>query len=424
MHHELEPNVTSGLAVFYVLAAVLNAAYAYYHVKNRNRPQASIWLIAAGFFLLHAFLYLAPLGRNLVIPEALADWVDWGTNAVTYFVASTVGFIIVLTFRKQFTTPAVAWGLMDLVLLAFGWAMTNRDFRAIIAKEDNVPIVMLLASVGFFTWLALHRAVLNDDLIASGKPPLEKDDDKVLVWPDLVYTELICMVIATALLVVWAVLLKAPLEQPATSAKAPNPSKAPWYFLGLQEMLVYYDPWMAGVWLPTLIIVGLIAMPYIDFNKKGNGYFTFRERKFALSVFMYGFLVLWVVLIVLGTFLRGPNWNFFGPFEPWDAHKTVPLNNQNLSEMFWLAFNIVPTSLPWYVRELPGILLVLAYLVIVPLALAKLWLRPFYLRMGALRYLILVILLLHMAALPIKMVLRWTLNLKYIVAIPEYFFNI
>ncbi|HEY1376879.1 MAG TPA: hypothetical protein VGF55_08790 [Gemmataceae bacterium] len=424
MNHELSSSVRSGLAVYYVLAAALNAGFAYYHLKRRNSAQALLWLLAAGVFLVHTFLYLSPAGARAVIPEGLADWVDWATNAVTYFILSTLGFIALIIFRKELTAPPVAWGLMNVTLLAFGWAMTNPDFRAIIAKEDNVPIVMLLATVGFFTWLGLRRAVVNDDRIATGKPPLEKDDDKVLVWPDLVYTELICMVIATAALVVWGVLLKAPLEQPATSAKAPNPSKAPWYFLGLQEMLVYYDPWMAGVWLPTLIIVGLIAMPYIDFNQKGNGYFTFRERKFALSVFMYGFLVLWVVLIVLGTFLRGPNWNFFGPFERWDPHKVVPLNNVNLSEMFWLAFNVVPTDLHWFVRELPGIILVLAYLFLVPLILARTVLRPFYVRMGAVRYLILVILLLHMAALPIKMVLRWTMNLKYIVAIPEYFLNI
>ena len=116
--------------------------------------------------------------------------------------------------------------------------------------------------------------------MARGEPVLEKlDDEKVLVWPDLVYTELICMVVCTFVLIVWAILLKAPLEQPATTAKAPNPSKAPWYFLGLQEMLVYFDPWMAGVVLPTMIIVGLIAMPYIDFNHKGNGYYTFNEAQ-------------------------------------------------------------------------------------------------------------------------------------------------
>jgi hypothetical protein len=424
MHHELPSSVQSGLAVYYVLAAALNAGYAYYHIQRRNRPEALLWLVVAGLFLLHAFVYLTPAGAHAIIPESVTYWVDWATNAVTYFVISTVAFVAVVWWRRTLTSPPVAWLVMNLSLLGFGWAMTNADFRSIVAKEDNVPIVMMIAAVGFFTWLGLRRAVVNDDLIAAGKPPLEKDDDKVLVWPDLVYTELICMVIATAALIVWGVLLDAPLEQPATSAKAPNPSKAPWYFLGLQEMLVYYDPWIAGVWLPTLIIVGLIAMPYIDFNQKGNGYYTFKERAFALSTWMYGFLVLWVVLIVLGTFLRGPNWNFFGPFERWDPHKVVPLNNVNLSDMFWLAFNIVPTDLHWFVRELPGVLLVLAYFLVVPIVLARLWLRPFYVRMGAIRYLTLVILLLHMAALPIKMVLRWTMNLKYIVAIPEYFFNI
>jgi hypothetical protein len=266
--------------------------------------------------------------------------------------------------------------------------------------------------------------VINDDLITQNKPPLEKDDDKVLVWPDLVYTELICMIVATAVLIVWAVFLKAPLEQPATSAKAPNPSKAPWYFLGLQEMLVYYDPWMAGVVLPTMIIIGLIAMPYIDFNQKGNGYYTLRERKFAMFTWMYGFLVLWVVLIVLGTFLRGPNWNFFGPFETWDPHKVVPLNNINLSDIFWLY--LLGQSLPtnWFIRELPGIILVLGYLVVLPPLLARTVMRRFFVKMGFARFMLLVTLLQFMASLPIKMVLRWTMNLKYIVYIPELFFNI
>jgi len=239
------------------------------------------------------------------------------------------------------------------------------------------------------------------------------------------------MVIATAALIVWSVLLKAPLEQPATSAKAPNPSKAPWYFLGLQEMLVYFDPWMAGVVLPTMIIVGLMAIPYIDYNTKGNGYYTFVQRKFAVSTFLYGFVVLWVVLIVLGTFLRGPNWNFFGPFEFWDSHKVVPLNNVNLSEMFWLNVMGDPTKLqtggPWssrLLRELPGIVLVLAYLFVIPPLLAKTVLRRFFIKMGFARFFMLVTLLQFMAALPTKMVLRWTFNLKYIVYLPEVFFNI
>src|SRR5204862_4241615 len=245
------------------------------------------------------------------------------------------------------------------------------------------PIVLLIFSVSFFTWFYLRMAVRNDERLAAGEPPIEKlEDDKVLVWPDLVYTELIAMIVCTFLLIVWAVVLKAPLEQPATSAKAPNPSKAPWYFLGLQEMLVYYDPWMAGIVLPLMIINGLVAIPYIDFNQKGNGYFTFDQRKFAVTVFLLGFVVMWVTLIVLGTFLRGPNWNFFGPYENWDPHKVLPLNNVNLSDYFWLSFLGKPLPDFWLVRELPGILLILAYLFLLPPILARTIMKQFYIKMG------------------------------------------
>jgi hypothetical protein len=427
-HADLTPTVQKGLVAHYIICALLNAGFAWYFVQKRNRPQALLWVIVAAFFAFLAIAYALPTGKQLIIPQSVTHAVDSVTNAVSYFVLSTVGFIAMIVFRKFLTHPVTAWIILNICLLSFGWALTNEDFRSIVAKEDNVPIVMMIATVGFFTWVGLRRAVLNDDRIDNGEPPLEKDDDKVLVWPDLVYTELLCMIICTAALIIWAILLKAPLEQPATSAKAPNPSKAPWYFLGLQEMLVYFDPWMAGVVLPTMIIVGLCAMPYIDFNQKGNGYYTFKERPFAIVTWLYGFLVLWVVLIVLGTFLRGPNWNFFGFFENWDPHKVVPLNNVNLSELFWLTFGQLPEAIGqkygWFVRELPGIAVVLAYLVLLPPILAKTVFRNYYMKMGFVRYMMLITLLQFMASLPIKMVLRWTMNLKYIVYIPEYFFNI
>ena len=134
--------------------------------------------------------------------------------------------------------------------------------------------------VGFFFWFALNQAYENDRRIAAGLPTIEGEDSaqKVFSWPDLVYVELICLVVVMAVMIVWSIALKAPLEEPANPTDRPNPAKAPWYFLGLQEMLVYYDPWLAGVVLPSLIIVGLMAIPYIDTNPKGNGYFTFRER--------------------------------------------------------------------------------------------------------------------------------------------------
>ncbi|MGH7462441.1 MAG: hypothetical protein ACREMA_15630, partial [Longimicrobiales bacterium] len=225
-------------------------------------------------------------------------------------------------------------------------------------------------------------------------------------------------------LTVWSIVLDAPLEDPANPTRTPNPSKAPWYFLGLQEMLVYFDPWIAGVVLPTIIIVGLMAIPYIDPNKKGNGYYTWKERPFAISVFLVGFLILWLALIIMGTFLRGPNWNFFGPFEYWDTHKLEALTNVNLSEYIWVRG--LGTGLPafWLTREAFGILAVLAYTFVLPVVLAKRTFRTYYEKMGAPRYYVGVFLFLMMMSLPAKMLLRWLFNLKYIVAIPEFFFNI
>jgi hypothetical protein len=396
--------------------------------------QTLIWGIVSAVFLLHALMYVVlPAGSAPVLPHSVRDFTTWllgldggQMGPILYVSTSILAFCLLLYYRKVVTEPAVAWGILAASLLFGGWAMTDPNFRSIITKEDNVPIVMLIYAVGFTTWLALRQGVINDDRIARGEPPVEKlEDDKVLVWPDLVYTELIAMIVCTFILVVWAILLKAPLEQPATSAKAPNPSKAPWYFLGLQEMLVYFDPWLAGVVLPSLIITGLICLPYIDFNQKGNGYFTFVQRQFAVFTFLFGFVVLWVVLIVLGTFLRGPNWNFFGPFEYWDPHKVLPLNNVNLSDYFWLnLLGTNPASLKWYAREVPGFVVVLAYFLLVPPILARTAFRSFFIKMGFLRYMIMIVHLQFMALLPIKMVLRWAFNLKYIIYIPEYFFNI
>jgi cytochrome b/b6/petD-like protein len=286
--------------------------------------------------------------------------------------------------------------------------------------------------VSICIWVAFRRAALNDSRIAAGLPLMEEDkDDKVLVWPDLVYTELICLVLATAGLMFWAIVSKAPLEQAANPSYAPNPAKAPWYFLGLQEMLVYFDPWMAGVVYPGLIILGLAAMPYIDTNPRGNGYYTVRERPFALATWLFGFLILWVLLIFFGTFLRGPNWSFFGPYEFWDPHKAEALNNIDISHVFWIKimgrarpspadFPNLPIFISAAYREWLGIVLVGGYFLIVPALLRATAFKRMYENMGAIRYTVMIMLLLFMALMPLKMVLRWLFNLKYFWFLPEF----
>lgn len=316
--------------------------------------------------------------------------------------------------------------LFILTLSAFAFGLTDPNFKKIVTTPDNVPIVGLLFMVVFFLWLSMKQATENDERIGRGEKPQEAEDakEKILVWPDLVYIELIALILCTVLLIVWSILLKAPLEEPANPTVSPNPAKAPWYFLGLQEMLVYFDPWIAGVLFPTVIIIGMMAIPFLDDNEKGSGYYSFRERKMAVSIFMFFWLVLWIFLIMVGTFLRGPNWNFFGPFETWDIHKLEALTNINLSELIYMIG--LKRKLPENIllREMGGFCVLAFYLGGLPLILAKTAFKNLYARLGNFRYAIFTVLLLMSVSLPIKMLLRWAFNIKYIVAIPEFFFNI
>ncbi len=319
-------------------------------------------------------------------------------------------------------------GLFIFVILSlfFFLGFTDENFSLILKKPDNVPIIILIYSCLFFLWLSMYQAYENDRRLAAGEPVAEyhSPKEKVLVWPDLVFIELIALILMTVFLVAWSIGLPAPLEEAANPTLSPNPAKAPWYFLGLQEMLVYFDPWIAGVLFPSLMILGLMAIPYFDRNKEGSGYYSFAQRRKSISIFLFGWLVLWVFLIVIGTFFRGPNWNFFGPFEEWSIAKVVALSNVNLSEYIWVKMFRVGLPSNLFLRESVGIVLLLAYFGLTPVLLARGKLRPLREKLGPIRYGLIVFLALAMLLLPIKMYLRWTLNLKYIIAIPEAFFNI
>jgi hypothetical protein len=357
----------------------------------------------------------------------MKELINIASDPVYSFTGTIIAFLLGIKYIDFVGSKKFFWISVSSILGFFVWACFDEYFRAIITWPDNVPISILLALVFWTTWYAIYKGVRNDKRIKEGLPPLEgtpENREKVWSWPNLVYTELFAIILGTVFLVAWSILLKAPLEEPANPTWAPNPAKAPWYFLGLQEMLVYFDPWLAGVLIPGLILVGLIAIPYLDMNPKGNGYYTFHERKFAISSFLFGWLVLWIFLIIVGTFLRGPNWTFYGPFEFWDSHKVVAANNINLSEIFWIKAlgQALPQSI--LLREVVGVLLILAYFVAGPILLTKYWGKKYLSSMGQVRYYVMIFLVLFMMSLPIKMYLRWFINLKYLVFMPEFELNI
>jgi hypothetical protein len=399
-------NVLSVASISFILLTAVFAFVVYFNLLDgRIKSKTGIGFIILGVVFLVAGIWITPL-LYLAVAYFLCLWG-----------CATLG-------PKMWDGKVGKWMLI-IGAIAFGASLLDPNFYLIAAKPDNVPIGAMIFLLGIFSWIALKKAYHNDKAMEAGGIPYEKteSDEKLFTWPDLVYTELLCMIALTIVMIIWSVGLRAPLEEAANPTSSPNPAKAPWYFLGLQEMLVYFDPWLAGVVLPTLIVVGLMAIPYIDTNPRGNGYYSFKERKWELIVFLYGFIVLWSFLIITGTFLRGPNWSFYGPFEYWDPNKLEPLVNIDLSELIWVKALGMPLPKLWIIREAFGIILCLLYLGLAP-ALAAGPFRRFYLKMGGPRYYVGAFLFLIMMSLPIKMVLRWLFNLKYIVHIQEIFFNI
>jgi quinol-cytochrome oxidoreductase complex cytochrome b subunit len=152
------------------------------------------------------------------------------------------------------------------------------------------------------------QGLVRGPLVKTGNLP----EDSVFSWPNLLRAELFTFVITLSLILILALLFDAPLEEPVNVMHPPNPAKAPWYFLGLQEMVSYSAFW-GGIWIPTIFVVLLMLVPYLDRSPGGVGTWFSRERLLANTTFLT-FVVVNVVLIVIGTFFRGPNWTFVTPW--------------------------------------------------------------------------------------------------------------
>jgi hypothetical protein len=290
----------------------------------------------------------------------------------------------------------------------------------ILFLKDNEVIALFGIIVIFFVIVAFREAIKTDRLKKKGKWPPEEysGKDKVLTWPYLARKEFLAAIFVMVGVLIWGIVRDAPLEEFANPNLTPNPSKAPWYFLGLQEMLVYFDPWIAGVLFPGLIVGGLMALPYIDVNPKGNGYYTFRERWFAVTVFCFGFLILWSLLIVVGVFLRGTGWLWYWPWQEWDPHAIVAETNYDLTQFFGIDSKSLLGS------TIGGVVVMGYYFlgIAIPYAIMKAKDSATLQKLGFIRYVTVAFFFWSMIGLPIKMFLRLAFHLKYFWVTP--WFNI
>jgi hypothetical protein len=155
-----------------------------------------------------------------------------------------------------------------------------------------------------------------------------------------------------------------------------------------------------------------MVIPYVDINPKGNGYYTWSERKFAVGTFLVGFLGLWVGMITIGVFFRGPGWNLFMPWDYWDPHKVVPLTNIDFPYLFGIRSEMV--------AMLFGVICVGVWMVAIPGGV-YMWKKeaPWMKELGAIRYGVVATLFMIMAGVVAKMILRLSLNVKYVLVIPN-----
>ena len=146
----------------------------------------------------------------------------------------------------------------------------------------------------------------------AGEKRVNDPDDMVMVWPHLLVRHAVAAMAVLLTVMIIAVFADAPLRDIANPQVTPNPEKAPWYFAALQELLAHFHPLVAGVLIPGAIIIGLVALPYID----NSNFLKPRHRKVAVTAFTT-FMVIWIILTLVGFMFRGPNWGWVWPWEEW-----------------------------------------------------------------------------------------------------------
>lgn len=319
--------------------------------------------------------------------------------------------------------------------------------------------VLHCIAVPFLTGILMivHFWRVRKDGFSAAPLPNEAPNQKLEVWPNLVVREYIGAILMLIVLVIWSLVQNAPLEGIADPNVTPNPSKAPWYFLGLQELLVYFDPWIAGVLLPGVIVGGLIAIPYLDPDpNRGVGYYSVKDRPFASIIFIFG-VAAWFILIIIGTFMRGPNWAWYWPWESWLFHKPPPppttilplaVGGALLTLYFGVGMilpkllsrfdiNLKASLLKAFIASL-GISLVVGVLPMFT-PIQGLWVGFglfLYISLGVLlphvylkgishiRYVVCMSLLLMMIGVFLKVAVRLGFNVKYILSLPQFSLNV
>jgi quinol-cytochrome oxidoreductase complex cytochrome b subunit len=303
-----------------------------------KRPREFNWVI--GVLLLLITLFMSFTGY-LLPWDQLAFWaITVGTSIASYapVFGKQIKFILLgdsnvgqeALLRFYVLHVAVLPAVLSLLAAIHFWRIRKDGGLSRPAEEDALAAESSAAGVQIVQGPAVVMAT-SASAAEAAKPVLQKrhygiqglvrgpftkignvPDRSVFAWPNLFMAELVIFLITVAGVLTVSLFFNAPLEEPVNVMHPPNPAKAPWYFLGLQEQVSYSAFW-GGVGIPTIEVLLLLIVPYIDRKVAGVGRWFARERLLANSLFLT-FVVVNVILIIIGTFFRGPNWEFVSPW--------------------------------------------------------------------------------------------------------------
>jgi quinol-cytochrome oxidoreductase complex cytochrome b subunit len=280
-----------------------------------KRPREFNWVIGVGLFLMTLGLsftgYLLPW-------DQLAFWaITVGTNIAGYapVIGPKLKYLLLggnvvgqEALTRFYALHVIVLPTVALLMVAVHLWRVRKD-GGLSRPDEPGDIVQQIE----LKQLPTNKTYGLMELARGTTPQVGKNpEDEVFSWPHLVFRELLLFLLVTAVVLFLSIFWNAPLEELANPIHPPNPAKAPWYFLGLQE-LVSYSAFWGGVVVPGLLVTALMLLPYMDRQRKGVGRWFARERAVANTIFSVC-LVIAVVLTIIGTLFRGPNW---GWVEPW-----------------------------------------------------------------------------------------------------------
>jgi len=288
-----------------------------------KKPREFNWVVGVILFLLTLFMsftgYLLPWDQlafwAITVGTAIAGYAPVIGKDIQFLLmgGTSVGQEALLRFYVLHV--AVLPAVLTLMIAIHFWRI--RKDGGLSRPEDAVPKVTLEAME---TGSAPKASVLEPKKVYGFqglvRGPLTKvgqiPDNTVFSWPNLFLAELFTFVVTLSAILVLSLLFNAPLEEPVNALHPPNPAKAPWYFLGLQEMVSYSAFW-GGIGVPGIFVLLLLGTPYLDRGPKGVGKWFSRDRLLANTIFIT-FVVANIIFVIIGTFFRGANWAFVTPW--------------------------------------------------------------------------------------------------------------